>query len=101
RLGLPDRDYYLVDNDKNLEIRVKYKEYLTFLLGKAGYSDPKAMAERVYNLERQFAEIGWDRAIARNPELTTNRVTRAELEAMAGGFPVATMLSDLKLDRTP
>ncbi len=100
-LGLPDRDYYLVDSPKNLEIRAKYKEYLAFLLGKAGYADPKTSAERVYNLERQFAEIGWDRALARNPELTTNRVTRAELEQMAGGFPVAAMLNDLKLGSQP
>ena len=100
-LGLPDRDYYLVDSPRNLEIRAKYKEYLAFLLGKAGYADPKASAERVYNLERQFAQIGWDRALARNPELTTNRVTRAELEQMASGFPVATMLTDLKLGNTP
>ncbi|WP_308517329.1 M13 family metallopeptidase [Sphingomonas flavescens] len=100
-LGLPDRDYYLVDSPKNLEIRAKYKEYLAFLLGKAGYADPKTSAERVYDLERQFAEIGWDRALARNPELTTNRVTRAELEQMAGGFPVAAMLNDLQLGTQP
>ncbi len=97
-LGLPDRDYYLVDNEKNLGIRAKYKEYLTFLLGKAGYANPAATAERVYGLEKQFAEIGWDRAIARDPALTTNRVTPAELKAMAGGFPVELMLADLKLD---
>jgi len=100
-LGLPDRDYYLVDSDKNLAIRAKYREYLAFLLGKAGYTDPKGEAERVYNLEKQFAELGWDRALSRNPELTTNRVTRAELQAMSGGFPVATMLADLHLDSTP
>jgi putative endopeptidase len=100
-LGLPDRDYYLVDSPRNLEIRAKYKDYVAFLLGKAGYADPKAAAERVYNLERQFAELGWDRALARNPELTTNRVSRTELEQMAGGFPVGTMLSDLQLGSTP
>ena len=100
-LGLPDREYYLVDSEKNLEIRAKYREYLAFLLGKAGYADPHAMAERVYNLEKQFAQLGWDRALARNPELTTNRVTRAELQSMAGGFPVASMLADMRLDSTP
>ena len=100
-LGLPDRDYYLVDSPKNLEIRAKYKEYLAFLLGKASYADPKASAERVYNLERQFAELGWDRALARNPELTTNPVSRAELEQMSGGFPVTTMLTDLQLANQP
>jgi putative endopeptidase len=100
-LGLPDRDYYLVDNDKNLAIRAAYKQYLAFLLGKAGYSNPAATAERVYGLEKQFAQLGWDRALSRNPELTTNRVTHDQLVAMAGGFPVATMLTDLKLGSTP
>ena len=98
-LGLPDRDYYLVDSEKNLAIRAKYKDYLAFLLGKAGYADPKAAAERVYGLERQFAELGWDRALARNPDLTVNRVTPAEFTAMAGGFPVETMLAEMKLDQ--
>jgi putative endopeptidase len=79
-LGLPDRDYYLVDNEKNLDIRAKYKAYLAFLLGKAGYADPPAAAERVYSLEKQFAQLGWDRAVARNPELTTNHLTRAQIK---------------------
>ena len=100
-LGLPDRDYYLVDSDKNAEIRTKYKDYLAFLLGKAGYAEPAAVAERVYNLEKQFAAIGWDRALSRNPELTTNRVTQDSLTTMAGGFPVATLLTDLHADATP
>ena len=100
-LGLPDRDYYLVDNEKNLAIRAAYKKYLTFLLGKAGYADPAATAERVYGLEKQFAQIGWDRALSRNPVLTNNVVTRDQLVAMAGPFPVSAMLTDLRLDSTP
>jgi putative endopeptidase len=96
-LGLPDRDYYLVDSEANLAIRAKYKDYLGFMLGKAGYADPKATAERVYGLEKQFAELGWDRALSRNPELTTNRVTVDELKAMSGGFPVELMLQDRKV----
>jgi putative endopeptidase len=100
-MGLPDRDYYLVDNEKNLGLRAKYKEYLAFLLGKAGYSDPATTAERVYNLEKQFAEIAWDRALSRNPDLTTNKVTQAELKAMSGGFPIELTLAGLKLEGTP
>ncbi|HUQ14214.1 MAG TPA: M13 family metallopeptidase [Novosphingobium sp.] len=100
-LGLPDRDYYLVDSDKNLALRAKYKDYVAFLLGKAGYADPKAAAERVYGLEKQFAELAWDRAISRNPELTTSLVTMDQLKAMSGGFPIEAMLTDMKLDRVP
>ena len=45
-MGLPDRDFYLVDNERNRAIQAAYKSYLAFLLGKAGYPDPVATAER-------------------------------------------------------
>ena len=87
-IGLPDRDNYLVDNERNREMRAKYVDYLSFLLTKAGHAAPKAAANSVYNLERKMAEVMWDRAIARNPQLTTNRVSHSELMAMAGNFPL-------------
>ena len=55
-LGLPDRDYYLKDTEKNLEIRAAYKKYLAFLLGKAGYSDATAAADSVYALEEDNSQ---------------------------------------------
>ena len=91
-LGLPDRDNYLIDNPRNLEMRAKYKELLAFMLGKAGQADPAAAAERVYALEAQFAALGWDRALSRDPQITTNRMTAGELAAMAGDLPLARWL---------
>ncbi len=87
-IGLPDRDNYLVDNERNREMRGKYIDYLAFILGKAGHAVPKAAANSVYNLERKMAEAMWDRTVARNPQLTTNRVGHAELVGMAGTFPL-------------
>ena len=55
-MGLPDRDFYLVDNERNHAIQAAYKEYLAFLLGKAGYADPQATAEAVYAFEHKVAE---------------------------------------------
>ncbi len=97
-LGMPDRDYYLKDTEKNLEIRAAYKEYLAFLLGKAGYADPTASAEAVYSLEKQIALEHWDRALGRNRDLTYNMLDKAGLEALAGDFPINTMLGTLGLD---
>ncbi|MEO1045831.1 MAG: M13 family metallopeptidase [Pseudomonadota bacterium] len=96
-LGLPDRSYYLDDSERNQDIRKAYKEYLTFLLGKAGYEDPAAAAEAVYGLERQIAEQHWDRALGRNRNLTYNKVDRAGLIAMAGGFPIAAFMDEVGL----
>lgn len=94
-LGLPDREYYLKDDEKSVEIRAKYEELLTFLLGKAGYEDAAAKAADVLALETQLAQADWDRAVSRNPEITYNKVTRDELIAIAGDFPLAAALEQL------
>ncbi len=57
-LGLPDRDYYLDMSEKGVGIQAKYKEYLAFLLGEAGYGDAAAMAEKVYAFEDANARTG-------------------------------------------
>ncbi len=87
-MGLPDRDLYLVDSEKNLEIRAKYKEYLTFLLGKAGYADPAQSAEAVYAFEHQVAVLEWARTAMRNRDLTYHKLSAEELAALAPEFPV-------------
>lgn len=92
-MGLPDRDYYLVDNPRNEEIRQAYKDYLAFLLGKAGYQDPVAAADAVYQFERKVAELEWDRTMLRNSDLTYNTLTRSEFEALAPEFPTARLLA--------
>jgi putative endopeptidase len=95
--GLPDRDYYLVDSEKNLEIREKYKAYLATVLSAAGYTDPKAAAEAVYNFEAKVARMEWARQIFRKPTLTYNELTMADLKAYAGDFPVETLLESAQL----
>ena len=100
-LGLPDRDYYLVDSETNRAIQTKYRAYLAFLLGKAGYADAPAMAAKVYEFERKIAVADWDKAVARNPLLTTNRLSRADLVALGGAFPVAPLLEGTGLGQVP
>ena len=91
-LGLPDRDYYLVDSERNRELQIKYRALLAFLLGKAGYADPAGTAAKVYAFERKIAVTDWDKAVSRNPLLTTNRVGRADLVALGGAFPLSPLL---------
>ncbi|HSG53979.1 MAG TPA: M13-type metalloendopeptidase [Paracoccaceae bacterium] len=91
-MGLPDRDYYLEDSERNLEIRAAYMEFLTFVLGQAGYADPAVAAQIVYDFEHQVAELEWDGQVMRIPELTYNELSRAELAALAPEFPTESML---------
>lgn len=101
-LGLPDRDYYLDDSEKGQEIQAKYREYLAFLLGEAGYADPEAAAAAVYAMEDRIARtISWDRTARRNRDLTYNALSMAELEAMAGELPVEAMLDEIGLSASP
>ena len=96
-MGMPDRDYYLVDTESNLEIRQAYRAYLTTLLGAAGYQDPAAAADAVYAFEAQVAEIEWARQIFRMPQLTYNVLSSDELDALAGDFPIQTVLESAQL----
>ena len=91
-LGLPDRDYYLSDTVRNVDLRVKYRALLTVLLAKAGYPDPAATAALVYEFEHQIAIVSWDRAIARNPLLTTTVVPTATVESWGTAFPLKPLI---------
>ncbi|WP_108789854.1 M13-type metalloendopeptidase [Erythrobacter sp. Alg231-14] len=97
-MGLPDRDYYLVDSESNLEIRAKYIEYLKTMLGAAGYADPAGAAAAVYAFESKVAVLEWARPVLRMPQLTYNELTPEELTAMAGDFPIAALLESSQLD---
>jgi len=100
-IGLPDRDYYLVDTPRYVEIRAKYLDYLTFLLGKAGYSDPRASAQSVMSLETAIARTMWDRTVSRNRDLTYNKLTLSELEAAAPGGMIGSFLDKLGFGTAP
>lgn len=98
-LGMGDRDYYLKDTEKNLEIRAAYKAMLESLLLEAGSEDISADADTVIALETKIAAVHWDRAAGRNRDLTYNKMTSDEVSAYAGGFPVEAMLIELGLNR--
>lgn len=91
-LGLPDRDYYLVDSPKNREIVAKYKEYLGVVLGAAGYPDPSQAATAVFQLETKLAGANWDRALGRNRDLTYNKLSVEEFAALAPEVPLKAFL---------
>lgn len=101
-LGLPDRDYYLDETEKGREIQVKYRDYLAFLFGEAGYADPAAAAVAVYAFEDRIArEVSWARDVQRNRDLTYNALSVDELAAMAGDLPMAAMLEKLGWTQSP
>ena len=101
-LGLPDREYYLDTSEKGVGIQNDYKDYMTFLLGEAGYADPRAAAEAVYAFEDKLArDVIWDRTVQRNRDLTYNALTADDVQAMAGDFPATAMLEKIGFAASP
>jgi putative endopeptidase len=80
-LGLPDRDYYLVDNPKFVEARTKYKVHIATMLKLAGIADADAKAAGIYELERKIATTHWTQAESRQIDKLYNPMTLAELGA--------------------
>jgi putative endopeptidase len=94
-LGLPDRDYYLKDDERLMKVRAAYQAYLKILLEQAG--EHKVTPDQVYALERRLAEAQWSRVDNRDPQKLYNAMTPAELAQRAPGLDWAAMFDGAAL----
>jgi len=94
-LGLPDRDYYLRQDERFTAIRKAYTDYITQLFTLAGQADPRGAAQRILEMETRLAEKQWDRARNRDRNATYNKMTVAQLSALAPAFSWQTTLTTL------
>jgi putative endopeptidase len=90
--GLPDRDMYLIDNDKFQDIRTAYKGYLASMLELAGEDNAKARADAIYEFEKSVAQVQWTREDSSDSTKTYNKMTVAELDEMAWGMDMTAIL---------
>ena len=88
-LSMPDRDYYLVDEERNLKTRAALATYIERLLTLAGRKEGAATAQRIIALEKRIAQQHWTRVENRNPIKTYNKVTLAAAGELAPGFDFA------------
>jgi putative endopeptidase len=87
-LGLPDRDYYLKDDDKSKEIRAKYVEHIARMLALLGDAPEKAKsgAETVMRLESALAKASLTRVERRDPYKIYHRTEPGKLKKLVPGF---------------
>ena len=88
-LGLPDRDYYLKDDSKLADTREKYTAYLATMLGFVGTPDAATRANAIFDFERAIAQVHWTRIESRDADKRYNKLTFADIETRAPGFPWA------------
>jgi endothelin-converting enzyme/putative endopeptidase len=82
-LGMPGRDYYLLEGAKYDAFRSAYKDYITKLLTLAGISDANGRAERIMALETRLAKAHWTPERSRDVKATYNPKTLAQLSKFA------------------
>ncbi|HEX7830444.1 MAG TPA: M13 family metallopeptidase [Thermoanaerobaculia bacterium] len=87
-LGLPDRDYYLRDDEKFATTRKQYVEHIAKMFELAGTDAAKARtdAERVIALETQLARASMARVDQRKPENVYHMTPVSELVSIAPRF---------------
>lgn len=78
-LSLPDRDYYLKDDDRFAMIRKQYVTHVTNMLSKIGHKNAAAEAKTILALETELARASMSRVDLRNEEKTYHPYTSAEL----------------------
>jgi putative endopeptidase len=83
-MGLPDRDYYLLDKYKPQ--RDAYRAYIARTLQMIGETDPAAGADQIMAFETEIAELSWPIADQRDIDKVNNPMSLAELNAYAPGF---------------
>ena len=86
-LGLPERDYYLKDDAKLVEIRAQYQAHIERMLTLAGEKNAADQAKSILDVETQIAKLHWPVAKRRERDLTYNLRTREELEKLAPSYP--------------
>jgi putative endopeptidase len=102
-LGLPDRDYYLDQDDKSKEIREQYKEHIVKMLAYFGGSkeDAKFRAETILKLETQLAEPRLDKVARRDFRNFNNRYAVSDLNTVAKNIDLKAYMTDLGIEKLP
>ncbi|HEX6217353.1 MAG TPA: M13-type metalloendopeptidase [Vicinamibacterales bacterium] len=100
-LGLPDRDYYLKNDDKLREYREKYVAFLTTILKFAGDATPEKSAREIFVLEMRLARAHWTNVENRDAVKTYNKVTVADLAKQFPGFDWTAWTTELGVSGIP
>jgi len=95
-ITLPDRDYYLKDDDKSVETRQKYQEHVQKMFELAGDKPEVAAAEAktVLAVETGLAKVAMDRTERRDPKRRDHMMQTTEIVAGAPNFELTQYFAD-------
>jgi putative endopeptidase len=96
-LSLPDRNYYIKDEEKMVALRKALTEYATTLFTLAGQSAEQAAASAqiVLKIETALAKASMDRTMRRDPKNRDHKMGRDAALALAPNFYLARYFKDV------
>ncbi|NIJ36158.1 putative endopeptidase [Sphingopyxis panaciterrae] len=91
-IGMPDRDFYLKDGERNAKLQAAYVKHLENVLTLAGEKDAAARAQAIYAFEKQIATVHWDKNDSSDAVKVYNKMTIGQLAQSAPGFDWTTFI---------
>ncbi len=87
-ISLPDRDYYVKEDEKSKDIREKYVAHVEKIFELLGDKPETAASEAktVMELETAMAKASMDRTSRRDPDKVWHPMSKAEMMALAPNF---------------
>lgn len=97
-LTLPDRDYYIKDDPKQIEMRKHLVDYVTEVFTLAGQSPDKAAesAKTVLRIETALAKAQMDRTLRRDPRNRDHKMRTDDAVALAPNFFLNRYFEDVR-----
>ncbi len=83
-LGLPDRDYYLSDDERSKQLRKEYVRYMTTMFTLVGENEQSSsrIASDVMVFETRLAKASYSRVDRRIPDKNYHKMSLQELDAL-------------------
>ena len=85
-LGMPDRDYYLGNDERSKATQTKYREHIEAVLKLAGIESAALRATQIYDLEHHIAEVHASLTDSEDVHKANNRWMRADFSEHAPGL---------------
>jgi putative endopeptidase len=100
-LGLPDRDWYLTEDDASHTLaRTAYRDFIGTVLELAGYERAAQAADSVLAIEFLIAQAHWDRVKNRQRELTYNKMSLDDLNGLTADIDWGDFITAIGITET-
>jgi putative endopeptidase len=99
-LGLPDREYYLQQDEKSKVLREKYLRHIETMLKLAGIEGAAEKAKRIMELETSMAAKHMKKEETRNIVAMYNKYAFTDLKKLTPAFDWNSLLDELEIKNT-